>query len=304
MSYEASVWAYDQQGLTSSQKSVLVAVAFRAREKHGVTSCYPGHEELSKMTGLSRRTIIRAISDLEAKKLLHRERRTRSNGSRSSDRYVLNLSATVSHSQGDTMTPRQEEPKCHPVTPQGETVSQPRCHPVTPLIESEYKGSNRKVEKRSDKSETHQDQESENAQGQLIYLPQPEKPKKSQTPEQEATEIAYEHLGKAFAFIKVRGIVKWLIHERGLTVDRASQAVIDVYQMGKPITKQVMGQYIDGHLTQHRMTASQRRLQEGYEREQRILSGELDFNNTDNPYMQPRPSRAIEGGQSWTNGQQ
>lgn len=50
------------------------------------------------------------------------------------------------------------------------------------------------------------------------------------------------------------------------------------------------------------LTASQRRLQEGYEREQRILNGELSFDNTDNPYLQPRPPRqAIEGGHSWTN---
>ena len=56
---------------------------------------------------------------------------------------------------------------------------------------------------------------------------------------------------------------------------------------------------------QPHMTASQRRLQEGYEREQRILNGELDFTNTDNPYMQPRPQRqAIEGGNPWTPEQQ
>ena len=56
---------------------------------------------------------------------------------------------------------------------------------------------------------------------------------------------------------------------------------------------------------QQHMTASQRRLQEGYEREQRILSGELSFDNTDNPYLQPRPQRqAIEGGTTWTPEQQ
>ena len=56
---------------------------------------------------------------------------------------------------------------------------------------------------------------------------------------------------------------------------------------------------------QQHMTASQRRLQEGYEREQRILNGELSFDNTDNPYLQPRPQRqAIEGGTTWTPEQQ
>lgn len=53
------------------------------------------------------------------------------------------------------------------------------------------------------------------------------------------------------------------------------------------------------------LTASQRRLQEGYEREQRILNGELSFDNPDNPYLQPRqPRQAIEGGSSWTSKQQ
>lgn len=52
------------------------------------------------------------------------------------------------------------------------------------------------------------------------------------------------------------------------------------------------------------LTASQRRLQEGYEREQRILNGELSFDNPDNPYLQPRPPRqAIEGGNPWTTEQ-
>lgn len=61
---------------------------------------------------------------------------------------------------------------------------------------------------------------------------------------------------------------------------------------------QLKGQALANHQpNQQHMTASQRRLQEGYEREQRILNGELDFTNTDNPYLQPRPPRAIEGGQ-------
>ena len=59
---------------------------------------------------------------------------------------------------------------------------------------------------------------------------------------------------------------------------------------------QLKGQALANRQPQPHMTASQRRLQEGYEREQRILNGELSFDNTDNPYLQPRPTRAIEGG--------
>lgn len=67
---------------------------------------------------------------------------------------------------------------------------------------------------------------------------------------------------------------------------------------------QLKGQALNNRQPAQHMTASQRRLQEGYEREQRILNGELSFDNTDNPYLQPRPPRqAIEGGSSWTNKQ-
>lgn len=65
---------------------------------------------------------------------------------------------------------------------------------------------------------------------------------------------------------------------------------------------QLKGQALNNRQPAQPMTASQRRLQEGYEREQRILNGELSFDNPDNPYLQPR--QAIEGGQAWTPEQQ
>ena len=67
---------------------------------------------------------------------------------------------------------------------------------------------------------------------------------------------------------------------------------------------QLKGQALSNRQPAQHMTASQRRLQEGYEREQRIINGELSFDNTDNPYLQPRPTRAIEGGATWTPEQQ
>ena len=67
---------------------------------------------------------------------------------------------------------------------------------------------------------------------------------------------------------------------------------------------QLKGQALSNRQPAQHMTASQRRLQEGYEREQRILNGELSFDNPDNPYLQPRPPRqAIEGGNPWTTEQ-
>ncbi len=64
--------------------------------------------------------------------------------------------------------------------------------------------------------------------------------------EQAVTESAYERVGKAFTFVAVRGIAKWAIHDRGANPDAVEDAIVGVYEMGKPITKQTVGQYLDG----------------------------------------------------------
>lgn len=79
-------------------------------------------------------------------------------------------------------------------------------------------------------------------QGELI----PTDPK-PQTPEHWATDQAYQATGKAFNFIAIRGIAKWLIHERGITPEQTAQAIVDVYKQGKPLIKQTLGQHVDGH---------------------------------------------------------
>lgn len=66
------------------------------------------------------------------------------------------------------------------------------------------------------------------------------------TPEHRATDDAYTKTGKAFDFIKVRGIAKWAIHERGESEARVSEAIVSAYNAGKPIIKTVIGQYLDG----------------------------------------------------------
>src|SRR5690625_3421159 len=121
MSISALNWAFEQD-LPHSEKSVLVALAHRA-DKNGY--CYPGIEMIATMTGASRRTVIRAIQGLDEKKLITRERRHRSNGSRTSTSYTLNLSATMTHSPGANVTPSEHEPKCHYDTPVSATVTPP-----------------------------------------------------------------------------------------------------------------------------------------------------------------------------------
>lgn len=77
-------------------------------------------------------------------------------------------------------------------------------------------------------------------------------PKKPPSPEEklitEVATLAYEAIGKSGAFMGIRQIAKWCVNDRGLTGDEFRDAVLAVYQMGKPVTKQVIGQYLDGHL--------------------------------------------------------
>lgn len=66
------------------------------------------------------------------------------------------------------------------------------------------------------------------------------------TPEQQATTAAYERTGKAFNFVAVRGIAKWAIHDRGATTDAVENAIVGVYELGRPVMKSTVGQWLDG----------------------------------------------------------
>lgn len=71
---------------------------------------------------------------------------------------------------------------------------------------------------------------------------------KSLSPEQVATTNAYERVGKAFRYVAVLQIAKWAIHTRETDPQIVEDALVAIYEMGKPITKQLVGQYLDGHL--------------------------------------------------------
>lgn len=87
MSNQAITWAFGQS-LPTIDKFVLVVLADYADEAR---SCYPGQERIAANTGASVSTVRRALARLEHRGLIVRERRQRRDGSRTSDRYVLQL---------------------------------------------------------------------------------------------------------------------------------------------------------------------------------------------------------------------
>lgn len=89
MSNRAITWAFAQP-LPSMDRFVLVVLADYADEAN---SCYPGQSRIADSTGASVSTVARALRRLEAGHYIERERRQRRDGSRTSDRYVLQLKA-------------------------------------------------------------------------------------------------------------------------------------------------------------------------------------------------------------------
>lgn len=88
MSNEAVTWAFKAEGLTATQKFVLVALADWADEYH---SCFPGQKKLAGKTNSSVATVRRALDVLQERGFIGRERRTRKGGYRTSDRYFLSV---------------------------------------------------------------------------------------------------------------------------------------------------------------------------------------------------------------------
>ena len=137
MNYRATGWAYDLP-LKGSRKPVLSALADMADESN---SCYPGQDKIAHMTGLSTRTVRRALDDLEADKLIERMARRDRSGHRSSDRSVLKIDRTWEQVQADKLSGRDEasdeppadDPNRTPCPSLPDTVSEPTGHrvPVT-----------------------------------------------------------------------------------------------------------------------------------------------------------------------------
>jgi pyocin large subunit-like protein len=115
MSLSAMVWALRVRAGSTTAKAVLVALADCHNDHTG--DCYPSIQRLADICECSRRTVVRALEDLESAGLLTKRGRVGADGSQTSNAYDLHIGA------GDpcvNLTP----PLCHSDTP---PVSQ--CHP-------------------------------------------------------------------------------------------------------------------------------------------------------------------------------
>lgn len=116
MSVRAISWAWTVPDLTPALRLTLIALADYADEEW---SCFPSQATLAEQVGVSRRTMVRLLKALEDRDLIVRERRSRENGSRSSDRFVVqgaNLSGDTRGMDKVTFTTPLSATRVTPVT--------------------------------------------------------------------------------------------------------------------------------------------------------------------------------------------
>jgi DNA-binding transcriptional ArsR family regulator len=101
MSNRAITWAYKQttaagKPLKGGAKFVLVTLADMADSEH---SCFPSIDQLTELTGIAPATVRQHITDLITAGLLTREARRRRDGSRTSNRYYLDVDGALTATQ-------------------------------------------------------------------------------------------------------------------------------------------------------------------------------------------------------------
>ena len=79
MSIDATRWAYAQKTGSSARKAVLLSMADRAGEDH---TCYPSLDRIASDTELNRKTVIKAIGELEQMGLIQFTGKTRGHGAK------------------------------------------------------------------------------------------------------------------------------------------------------------------------------------------------------------------------------
>lgn len=82
------VWKLELDPKAHYERLLLLALAHHA-DRRG--RCWPSHNRLAQMTGMSRRSVLRYLAELETLGLIRSEQRTRADGGKSSKMYVLLL---------------------------------------------------------------------------------------------------------------------------------------------------------------------------------------------------------------------
>ena len=104
--------AMRQQGLKPATKIVLYWLADHHNGETGL--CCPSLNTLSAECEMNRSTVVRHLDKLEADGLIRRNQRERSNGSRTSTEYILELTPVAERNNPCCKTQQPPVAKCDP----------------------------------------------------------------------------------------------------------------------------------------------------------------------------------------------
>ena len=138
MSYHLAAWAMDVD-VPPREKLLLILIASHANDEG---ECFPSQTTLAYRSGLSRRTVLRSLAELEERGVITRRQRRRPDGSRSSDTIRLNVHGAPVRPPlaGGNLTDGARvtfPPQGDSVSPHGDNDDAARCPVVTaePVIE-------------------------------------------------------------------------------------------------------------------------------------------------------------------------
>ena len=106
MSLAAMNWAFMQK-LAPTKKMILIALADHCDDEG---KCWPGIKNIAKKASVSKRTLQRALTELESEGFLRIEERRRENNSQQSNMYYLNMGECQIDTQGVTPVTPLESP--------------------------------------------------------------------------------------------------------------------------------------------------------------------------------------------------
>jgi hypothetical protein len=114
MSMEAMTWAWEQP-LNGTRKLALLALADWCDEAH---ECWHSTGRIAERCGISRSRVFATLASLEADGYIERESRERTDGSRTSNRYVLPVGRPPSCSRDGGLNPNRTQSEVDtPVAP-------------------------------------------------------------------------------------------------------------------------------------------------------------------------------------------
>jgi hypothetical protein len=217
-------------------------ISDRALRVYAALRCYvrPGHATFPKLTtvakqfGMSESYIKRGLAELRKEGLVSVEKRQYSGGFRRVNSYYF-PDVEDNFRDEDEVESDRSQGVTNDTPTRGTAMDRPNVSPKPPSKEVEKQ----EVEK--------QEREPSVAtlptgDGALFAVVDPHEP-----PEAGIAKRAHDNTKGALPFMGMRQIAKWAIHTRGTDPGQVEKAIADLYKSGRAVTKQSVGQMLDGY---------------------------------------------------------